>query len=452
MRHSGEMQEQKEPQTWNSPLKSVLPAHVEDWLRDAEQGMLKHFLRTHKSLFNGFPLARSSSGGGDYFLLPTLKKMQKPMGPPCITPQLCLSSSQCLLMTRMPLCNSLNNYRQDREEAVSEWWNVDFIITRTHQHSCRRHVRLQCWREETLSLPGGPQADMLFMYPACYVIDSAPFDLWSLLHFRRSERLKGAAMGLFLAGLSHCTKSESTQWHSLSQLWSERVITTAVQEHNGHTDLDISLWGCIPRVELKYISIILNRKLLSCLSISDYSFIDPGSCCPSYMIWYLGSITSQSSDTLQFTTVKSKAFATVSYFVPTPRCSSVRETRSSDWASSEIMCPAWIIESSCSLWESRDRLCGQRKRENSLWLFIHAAGPMTSTLVTWSHTRQGPPVREQLDLVLYWNCKGGSGYKAAVTSSYWKWHLCTLECSNVTWQWWFVLKVILSSLSLSTFI
>lgn len=61
-------------------LKSVLPAHVEDWRREAAQGMLKHFLRTHKSLFIGFPLARSCSGGGDYILLPTLKKMQKPMG------------------------------------------------------------------------------------------------------------------------------------------------------------------------------------------------------------------------------------------------------------------------------------------------------------------------------------------------------------------------------------
>lgn len=79
-RHSGEMQEQKEPQIWNSPLKSVLPAHVEDWWREVAVGLLKHFLRTHKSLSNGFPLARSSSGGGVYFLLPTLKKMQKPMG------------------------------------------------------------------------------------------------------------------------------------------------------------------------------------------------------------------------------------------------------------------------------------------------------------------------------------------------------------------------------------
>lgn len=67
-----EMQAQKEPQVWNSPLKSVLPVHDEDWRREVAEGMLKHFLRTHKSLFNGFPLARSSSGGGVYFLLPTL--------------------------------------------------------------------------------------------------------------------------------------------------------------------------------------------------------------------------------------------------------------------------------------------------------------------------------------------------------------------------------------------
>lgn len=53
----------------------------------------------------------------------------------------------------------------------------------------------------------------------------------------------------------------------------------------------------------------------------------------------------------------------------------------------EIMCPAWIIESSCSQWEDRHRQYRQRERENSLWLFIHATGPMTSSLVTWSHIR-----------------------------------------------------------------
>lgn len=159
----------EEPKIWNSPLKSVLPAHDEDWRKEAAQGMLKHFLRTHKSLFNVFPLARSSSGGGDYFLLPTLKKMQKP-------PSLCSFSLRCLLMTRMPVCNSLNNYRQDREEAASEWWNVDFII------SVAKECVLACSvdMKKALLLPGGPWGDMLFMYPACYVIDSVAFDLWVL--------------------------------------------------------------------------------------------------------------------------------------------------------------------------------------------------------------------------------------------------------------------------------
>lgn len=61
-------------------LKSVLPAHVEDWLRGAVQGMLKHFWRPHKSLLNVFPLVRTPPGGGDYFfLLPTLKKMHGPL-------------------------------------------------------------------------------------------------------------------------------------------------------------------------------------------------------------------------------------------------------------------------------------------------------------------------------------------------------------------------------------
>lgn len=77
-----ETQEEKEPRIWKfPPLKSVLPAHVEDWAGEEVEGMLKHFLRTHKSLLDGFPLARGSSGGGVYFLLPTLKKLQKPMGP-----------------------------------------------------------------------------------------------------------------------------------------------------------------------------------------------------------------------------------------------------------------------------------------------------------------------------------------------------------------------------------
>lgn len=49
--------------------------------------------------------------------------------------------------------------------------------------------------KKALLLPEGPQAVMLFMYPACYVIDSMAFDLCFLLHFRRSESLKWAAMG-----------------------------------------------------------------------------------------------------------------------------------------------------------------------------------------------------------------------------------------------------------------
>lgn len=130
-RHSGETQEQKEPQRWNSPLKSVLPAHVEDWRRGAAQRMLKHFLRTHKSLLNGFPLARSSSGGGDYFFFfyyQHLKGCRSPWAS-CETHPLCFFSLRCLLMTRMPVCNSLNNYRQDSEDAVMKCGFHDHVCS-----------------------------------------------------------------------------------------------------------------------------------------------------------------------------------------------------------------------------------------------------------------------------------------------------------------------------------
>lgn len=71
-----------------------------------------------------------------------LKRCRSPQASLMCSPHLCFSSLWCLLMTRMPVCNSLNNYRQDREEETSEWWNVDFIITCTHQCRWRMHVSL----------------------------------------------------------------------------------------------------------------------------------------------------------------------------------------------------------------------------------------------------------------------------------------------------------------------
>lgn len=50
---------------------------------------------------------------------------------------------------------------------------MDFII------SVAKECVLACSvdMKKALLLPGGPWGDMLFMYPACYVIDSVAFDL-----------------------------------------------------------------------------------------------------------------------------------------------------------------------------------------------------------------------------------------------------------------------------------
>lgn len=46
------------------PLKSVLPAHVEE-LTGVAQGMLKHFWRAHKKFAQWAPIGQGFSGGGD---------------------------------------------------------------------------------------------------------------------------------------------------------------------------------------------------------------------------------------------------------------------------------------------------------------------------------------------------------------------------------------------------
>lgn len=48
-----------------------------------------------------------------------------------------------------------------------------------------------------LLLPEGPQADMLFMHPACYVIDFMVFELW-VQELREPQRTDD-----FHAGVSH---------------------------------------------------------------------------------------------------------------------------------------------------------------------------------------------------------------------------------------------------------
>lgn len=80
------------------PLKSVLPAHVEE-LTGVAQGMLKHFWRAHKKFVQWAPIGQGFSGGGDYVLLPSLKKMQKPIWPLCETPLPASLLLWCLLMT-----------------------------------------------------------------------------------------------------------------------------------------------------------------------------------------------------------------------------------------------------------------------------------------------------------------------------------------------------------------
>lgn len=102
------------------PLKSVTCAcwglTERSCRRDA-----KHFLRTHKSLFSGFPLARSSLRRWCLLFITNTLKDEQPHEPLRVTPppqhhRQPSSSLQCLLMTRTPVCNSLN--RQDGEEAA----------------------------------------------------------------------------------------------------------------------------------------------------------------------------------------------------------------------------------------------------------------------------------------------------------------------------------------------
>ena len=94
-------------------------------------------------------------------------------------------------------------------------------------------------------------------------------------------------------------------------------------------------------------------------------------------------------------------------FVGAPRCLSeraLRETWCSGWASEiwqwDCVSTALIIESSCSQWESRHKQCGQWERENSLWLFVHAAHPMTSMRVTLESQKPRSPVRVQFVTVV----------------------------------------------------
>lgn len=126
-RNRGEMQKQKERQTQNSPQKSVLPAHVEDWRREEAQGMLKHFRRTHKKFVQWVPIGQKFfRRWWLHFYYQHLKRCRSPQASMCNPPpHLCFFSLQCLLMTRMPVCNSLNNYRQDRgkkQRTSDEMW------------------------------------------------------------------------------------------------------------------------------------------------------------------------------------------------------------------------------------------------------------------------------------------------------------------------------------------
>lgn len=61
-RRSVEMQKHKVMKF--PPLKSVLPAHVEE-LTGVAQGMLKHFWRAHKKFVQWAPIGQGFSGGGD---------------------------------------------------------------------------------------------------------------------------------------------------------------------------------------------------------------------------------------------------------------------------------------------------------------------------------------------------------------------------------------------------
>lgn len=82
---SSEMQEQKEPKIWNSPWSQsylrMLRTDRKSVRRDA-----KHFLRTHKSLFNGFPLARSSLRRWCLHFITNTLKHEQPHEPLRVTP------------------------------------------------------------------------------------------------------------------------------------------------------------------------------------------------------------------------------------------------------------------------------------------------------------------------------------------------------------------------------
>lgn len=91
-------------------------------------------------------------------------------------------------------------------------------------------------------------------------------------------------------------------------------------------------------------------------------------------------------------------------FVATPLCLSDTTVKGNivtgppQRSSREIMCPARVIESSSSQWEHR----AGRGREKSVGNYSSTRlDPMTSTLLTQSHIRQGPSVTTTA-----WYCHG----------------------------------------------